>query len=767
MEYYYLFIVVVLLAIAVMDLIVGVSNDAVNFMNSAIGAKAAPRKYILLIAALGIVAGVTLSGGMMEVARKGIFNPQYFVMPELLVLFLAVMIQDILLLDLFNTYGLPTSTTVSIVFGLFGAAMGVSMIKVWEAGLSFDTVFVYINSGNVIKIFSAIFLSILIAFIVGSIVQWFVRLVLTFDFEKKIKRYGALLGGIALTLITFFILIKGSKGAAFMTDDVVQMMNKNSMLIAAGAFVFWTVILQLMLWFTRINILKVIVLIGTFSLAMAFAANDLVNFIGAPLAGLRSYIVAQGFENPLTGTMKALGGEVNVNGYLLLLAGIIMAVTLYFSKKARTVTKTEVSLGRQDEGYERFEAYPLSKLLVRLVINFLDGIAKIVPVNLRKRYRERFDSSKYKPQPDKNGEYPAFDLVRASVNLMVAAGLISIATNLKLPLSTTYVTFIVAMATALPDKAWGRDSAVYRVAGVMTVVGGWFMTAIIGSTVAFTFAVIIYYGKLPAIILLLLAASAVLIHTYRLHKKRAEKEEEREEKERERKETPVMVVEGILTDISNFITQINDILKKTNVGIINQDLKLLKKSKMEAYKLGQDLNFLVNDIIQLTKFSKDEEDLDHGLYFSGTLSSLNTITDHLKYITSQNHNYTSNTHPQFTNDQIDELKDLENSFNEILTKCTDNLKNKNFMEISKIENKAQEFKDKINKYNKKQLKRVKKGQAKIKRSRLYLESLYDLDEIIQGVLNIYNCGNQIYTMFYDGEYFYTEEFPSGVQGKFK
>lgn len=413
--------IVVLFGLAMSDLVVGVSNDAVNFLNSSIGSRVAPRYVILTIASLGILAGVTFSSGMMEVARKGIFHPQYFTMPELITVFLAVMLTDIILLDLFNTFGLPTSTTVSIVFELLGAAVAVSALKLWHSGQNIGLLFEYINSGKALAIIFGILLSVVVAFFTGAVVQFLSRMIFTFEFERRIRRYGALWGGAALASITYFILIKGAKGASFITPETVAWIRGHTGLILGISFAASAVLLQLLMLLTRINVLKVVVLVGTFALAMAFAANDLVNFIGVPLAGLSAYVVSQASGDPLSATMEALRQPVQSKTLFLLIAGAIMVVTLWVSRKARSVTKTEVNLGRQDEGYERFESTLLARVVVRTMSGVFESACKFVPGGIRRFIARRLDRSKHRQRPLPDGSVPSFDLVRAGVNLMVAS----------------------------------------------------------------------------------------------------------------------------------------------------------------------------------------------------------------------------------------------------------------------------------------------------------------------------------------------------------
>ncbi|MFC1586651.1 inorganic phosphate transporter, partial [Fibrobacterota bacterium] len=387
---FFLAAVIILIAFAVFDLIVGVSNDAVNFLTSSIGSRVAPRAVIMIVASLGILAGVTFSSGMMEVARKGIFHPQFFTMPELLAIFLAVMLTDIILLDLFNTFGLPTSTTVSIVFELLGGAVAVSILKIQAESGSLASLGEYINTAKALMIIFGILLSVVVAFLFGAVVQFFTRLLFSFNYMPRLKRYGGVWGGIAMASIFYFILVKGSKGASFLTPESTAYIKENAWTIMFWAFVASTVVFQILLFF-RINILKSLILIGTFALAMAFAANDLVNFIGVPLAGLASYQAAAASDSPLTISMGMLAKKVPTNTYLLLIAGAIMVVTLWISKKARTVTQTTLDLGQQEEGIERFESVLLSRIIVRMWLGITDIIKSFVPLYIRNGISKRMD----------------------------------------------------------------------------------------------------------------------------------------------------------------------------------------------------------------------------------------------------------------------------------------------------------------------------------------------------------------------------------------
>lgn len=511
----YLVFVIILVTLAASDLIVGVSNDAVNFLNSAIGSRVSTRKLIMIVASIGILFGALFSSGMMEVARKGIFHPEMFSFAEVMVIFLAVMLTDIILLDLFNTFGMPTSTTVSIVFELLGAAVVVAWLHVAANGQEASELFNYINSSKALLIIAGIFLSVVVAFAVGAAVQYVSRMIFSFKYKKRIKIFGSVWGGLSLTVLSYFLIIKGLKGASFVTPEFLEWVGSNTALLLALSMVFWTVLFQALITFTEVNILKVIVLAGTLSLAMAFASNDLVNFIGVPIAGIESFMswkdsgaVADGF------LMRSLGGKVLTPSSWLMIAGAIMIVTLWYSKKAKTVTETEVNLGRQHEGKERFKPHFLAKFIVNVVGRLSDAVSKFVSKRVKRKIEARFDQSHLKKVADP----PAFDLIRASVNLTVASMLIAIATSFKLPLSTTYVSFMVAMGTSLADRAWGNGSAVYRVAGVLNVIAGWFMTAIIAFSVAGLFAVIIHFFELEGVIGLIIIGAVIILKFFKLHK---------------------------------------------------------------------------------------------------------------------------------------------------------------------------------------------------------------------------------------------------------
>ncbi len=507
MDWIYLGFVIFLFILAVSDLWVGVSNDAVNFLNSAIGAKVARFRTIIIVAATGVFLGAIMSNGMMDIARHGIFRPEQFAFKELMYIFLAVMVTDIILLDVFNSLGMPTSTTVSMVFELLGATFALSMIKIAgdDTGLGFAD---YMNTEKALSVIMAIFVSVAIAFVCGTLIQYIARIIFTFNFNKGLKWKIGIFGGIATTSIIYFMLFKGAKDLSFMTPEVKTWIADNTWMLLGGCLVFFTVLMQI-LHFLKVNVFKVIVLIGTFALATAFAGNDLVNFIGVPLAGFSSYqdYMAAGGGNPDSHMMGVLNESASTPLVFLVAAGVVMVIALATSKKAHNVTKTEINLARQDEGDEMFGSSKVARSIVRWSNSTANFIIAATPDKVKSWIDRRFDKSTIEIEDN-----AAYDVVRASVNLVVASLLIALGTSLKLPLSTTYVTFMVAMGTSLADRAWSRESAVFRITGVLSVIGGWFLTAAIAFISAFVIALLMYFGGTVVTVIIVIAGLAVLIH---------------------------------------------------------------------------------------------------------------------------------------------------------------------------------------------------------------------------------------------------------------
>ena len=728
----YIALIGLLFLLAISDLIVGVSNDAVNFLNSAIGAKAAPFKVIMAVAALGILVGATFSGGMMEVARKGIFNPQMFFFSEILIIFLAVMVTDVILLDMFNTFGLPTSTTVSIVFELLGAAVAIAILKVSGNHIDGKEVVDYINSGKALAIISGILLSVVVAFSVGAFVQYVTRMIFSFNYKKNLKYYGAIWGGIAITAITYFILIKGAKGASFMTDDTKQFIGENSVMIIGLSLIGWTILLQLLNWLFKLNILKLIVLVGTFALAMAFAGNDLVNFIGVPLAGLESYkaFAANPGADPNFFLMGSLQGKVLTPTLYLLFAGVIMVLTLWLSKKARGVVKTTLDLSRQDEGDERFGSSAISRSLVRSSMNFGKAASFFVPQRLKMAVGKQFDQSHATVY--KGEDAPAFDLIRASVNLVVASILIAFATSLKLPLSTTYVTFMVAMGTSLADKAWGRESAVYRITGVLSVISGWFFTAFSAFTVAFILAMFFSWGGFFAIAIMAIIAGIVIFRTHLIHKKR---EDHKSENQDDQDVTDKNIVQKCNLTVSSTILKIDNYYKKIIEGITSENLKQLKQVKKEIKILNNEAK-LMKDNLGKTIGKFQDDSLETGHYYVQVVDYLREIAHNMSFISKPCYDHVDNNHKGLIDVQIDELNDFQNNVHILLIGIHDVITTGDYNKVDDLITKQHEILEQKAIIKKKQIRRIKHEEVGTKNSLLYFTITNETKNLILNAVNL-------------------------------
>lgn len=581
MEWIYLCFVIFLFLLAISDLWVGVSNDAVNFLNSAVGAKAAKFRTAIIVAALGVFCGATMSNGMMDIARHGIFQPEHFAFSELMYIFLAVMVTDIILLDAFNSLGMPTSTTVSMVFELLGASFAFALLKMnsGEGALGFSD---YLNTSKALSVIVGIFVSVAIAFTFGVVVQWITRSIFTFRYSEKLKWKIGIFGGFAVTCIVYFMLLKGIKTMSFMNADIKHWIADNTWIILGGCMAFFTVLMQI-LHACKVNVFKVVVLIGTFALATAFAGNDLVNFIGVPLTGLESFMDWKnaGAGDPSTHMMGVLNGEARTPFVFLFAAGVIMVVSLATSKKAHNVTKTEINLAKQDEGEEMFGSSRVARSIVRWATSTANLMIKYTPESVRTWIDKRFDNSAIEIE-----EGASYDLVRASVNLVLASLLIALGTSLKLPLSTTYVTFMVAMGTSLADRAWSRESAVYRVTGVLSVIGGWFMTAGIAFAAAFIIAMIMHFGGIVAAVVIVLVGLGVMIQSNVRYKMKNDEESGdkafRAILNSDDKETTWELLRGyVAANERNILDDISFHYDNITEGLMTENVKMLRKSYYE------------------------------------------------------------------------------------------------------------------------------------------------------------------------------------------
>ena len=721
--------------LAIIDLMVGVSNDAVNFLNSAIGSKAISFKTTMIVASAGVLIGAMFSSGMMEIARSGIFVPSMFSFNDVMIIFLAVMISDILLLDVFNSLGLPTSTTVSIIFELLGAAVCLALYKIYTSDDSFDTLGMYINTEKASAIVYSILLSVLLSFAVGSLVQYISRLIFTFHYDKKLKYFGAIFGGVAISAITFFILIKGLKGVSFISKEQFAWVDKHQFLILGINFVFFTALSQLLISFFKINILRVIIVIGTFALALAFAGNDLVNFIGVPIAAFNSYEIFNG--SGISGDTFMMGALANDDivapFYFLLFAGIVMVITLWTSKKAKAVIETGVNLSRQGDGVEKFAPNTASRVIVRLGVYIGEGINIFLPKKLQIKIDRRFES--VKKSNKKSEDEPAFDMVRASVNLMVASILIAIGTSMKLPLSTTYVTFMVAMGTSFADRAWDRESAVYRIAGVFKVIGGWFFTAIVAFLLALIIAYILKIGEVFAFVGLLLMLAIMLYRSSRKHKEKVAIEAEIQNLNKE----DIGTVTEMITESS---AQISKVFRKTSSLYSNlidnlslHDLPKLKQNKKDQKKLEKEIDELKSNVFYFIK-NLDDNSVEASKFYILILGYLQDMVQSIDFLTATSYSHVNNNHKPLKFNQIKDLKKVDQQVQHLLQLLEDSFKNEDFYKIDLILNDKQILLDTVSELISKQITRIRTTETSPKNSKLYFALLLETNDLVKSIINL-------------------------------
>jgi len=739
MENIYFLMIMALIVLAIADLVVGVSNDAVNFLNSALGSKAVSFKTIMIVASLGIAFGAIFSSGMMEVARKGIFVPGEFYFNEIMIIFLAVMITDILLLDFFNTLGMPTSTTVSIVFELLGAAVAMALIKIGADNGSFSDVVKYINTEKATEIIIGILLSVVVAFSVGAIVQYVSRVLLSFDFEKKAKWVGAVFGGFALAAITYFIFIKGLKGTDYYAN-IKPLIEGKTMMIIAISFVVWSLLSYLAVVVFKLNIYKVIIIIGTFALALAFAGNDLVNFIGVPIAAWQSYEAWSASGIPATEfSMDVLSKKVPTPTLFLVAAGLIMVLTLWLSSKAKNVVKTSIDLSSQEDTKERFEPHFLSRNLVKMTMMISDYTATVVPDKLQQKIEGQFKKPVIKLSKTKKHELPAFDMVRAAVNLMVASVLISIATSMKLPLSTTYVTFMVAMGTSLADRAWGSESAVYRVAGVLNVIGGWFFTAIVAFIAAGTVAYLIHLGGASMIAVLLLLAVLLISRNYIKHSKKSKESKVEDSLNKAESGSIHGVIEESADNISKALKRVGKINAQTIKGLINQDLNKLSKARQSVVKLESEVEDLQNDIFYFIK-DLDDSYLGASKFYIDVIGSLQDVAQSSSLIAKVSHKHINNQHKKLKKRQTEELLEINDKLLTLFSNISDVFDSRSFDKIvPEIIDSKQTLLEEVKASIQKQVERTRESDSTSpKNTTLYFIILLETKDLILACINILN-----------------------------
>jgi len=736
--------IIALAILAIADLVVGVSNDAVNFLNSAIGSKAISFKTIMIVASIGVAVGAIFSSGMMEVARKGIFNPGEFMFNEIMIIFMAVMITDILLLDFFNSVGMPTSTTVSIVFELLGAAVAIALIKIYASGGSFEDLITYINTSKASQIIFGILLSVIVAFSIGALVQWFSRLLLSYNFEKKAYWVGALFGGFALTAITYFIFMKGLKGTSYAKEsfDILGGGTMNDFLenqvlsIVLVSSIFWSLLSYLMIALFKTNIYKLIIIVGTFALALAFAGNDLVNFIGVPVAAYNAF--QEWTASGISATqfpMDVLAAKVPTNNWLLFGAGMIMVLTLWFSTKAKNVVKTSLDLSSQGETQERFQPNFLSRGFVRTAMLMSQISSYMLPESWQATIEKQFETPVVTLTKSEEKDQPAFDMVRAAVNLMVAAVLISIATSYKLPLSTTYVTFMVAMGTSLADRAWGAESAVYRVAGVLNVIGGWFFTAFSAFSAAALVAYLLNLNLEVMFPILLVIAFGLLIRSSIVHNKKTQENKA----EDSLKTTGSRSVQGVIhesaSNISNVVKRGNRIYTNAVKGLAKQDLSLLKKNKKQIAKLAEEVDNLRDNIFYFIK-NLDETSLRASSFYINILGYLQDMTQSLDYISKTSHKHVNNNHKKLKFSQIKELKEVDDALELLFNDTKTAFDSRSFEQIDAIIARKKEVFDLVTDKIVKQVARTRTEESSPKNTTLYFGLLLETKDLLTATMNL-------------------------------
>ena len=736
METIYLGIIIFLFVLAVFDLMVGVSNDAVNFLNSAIGAKAASFKTIMIISAIGIFIGASLSNGMMDIARHGIYQPEHFYFEEIMCILLAVMLTDVVLLDVFNSMGMPTSTTVSLVFELLGGTFALALIKVYgDSSLELGDL---INTDKALSVIMAIFVSVAIAFFFGMLVQYIARVIFSFNYQNKMKYSIGLFGGIAATAIIYFMLIKGLKDSSFMTKENLAWVKDHTAQLVLTCFVFFTVLMQILHWL-KINVFKIVVLLGTFALALAFAGNDLVNFIGVPLAGYSSFIDyttnGAGYA-PDSFLMTSLLGPASTPWYFLVGAGAIMVYALFTSKKAHAVIKTSVDLSRQDEGEETFGSTPIARTLVRISLNMSNSLSRIIPEGTK-----NWIDSRFRKDEAIIADGGAFDLVRAAVNLVLAGLLIAIGTSLKLPLSTTYVTFMVAMGSSLADRAWGRDSAVFRITGVLSVIGGWFLTAGAAFTICFFVALIIHFGGTVAIVLLIGLAAFTLIRSQVLFKKKNLKGKENEtfkEIMRSTDSNQALNLMRVLTreELNKVLLYAEENFDRTVNSFINENLRGLRKA-MGASKFEKQLLKQMKRTGTLAMCRLDNNTvLEKGLYYYQGNDFASELVYSIHRLCEPCLEHIDNNFNPLDVAQKNEFSEASAKITALISSCREKLNNNAYEDFETDLATANALNAQLAHLKREELKRIQTQTGSIKVSMVYLTMIQEAQNVVTYTINL-------------------------------
>ncbi len=716
----YTVIVVILGILAISGLFVGVTNDAVNFLNSAIGSKAASMRVILTVASVGIIVGVVTSSGMMEVARSGMFNPGLFTFHEIMMLYLGVMFANIILLDLYNSWGLPTSTTVSLIFCLLGSAIAVSIYKISnDPALGVGSLGHFINTSRAMGIVSAILLSVVIAFTCGTIVMYISRTIFSFRYTVVFRRFGSLWCGASLTAIIYFAVFKGLK--SLLADNAfVGMVDRHLLL---SLFICWVACSVLLFFIQRfkINILRITILSGTFALALAFAGNDLVNFIGVPVAGFDAFSIAKHSGDPQM-MMGALSENVPANFLILLAAGAMMILTLWTSKKAMHVSETELSLSaaQEDEGPEQYGSSVMSRTIVRAALNINAGIERVIPARVRAAISRRFEYE------DIEHSGAPYDMIRATVNLTTSAMLIAIATSLKLPLSTTYVCFMVAMGSSLADRAWGRESAVYRISGVMTVIAGWFITALGGFLIAFVVGLALIYGGTMAFVIVTVLCGYMLIHSNFLKKSKTSAAPAAAGVKSQSTED---IIINLRDEVCRTMESATKIYDRTLIAVFKENRKVLRDMVKESNDLFYQSRERKYTLLPTLK-KLQSSDVNTAHYYVQVVDYLNEMTKALMHITRPAFEHIDNNHEGLSKEQAKDLMSINDDVESIYRHINQMLRDGDFSEIEMVLTLRDQLFESIAEAIKSELSRINEARSNTKASMLYLTILTETKNMV-------------------------------------
>lgn len=719
--------------LAIFDLLVGVSNDAVNFMNSAVGAKVARYRTIIIVAAVGVFAGAILSNGMMDIARHGIFQPANFSFYEIMCILLAVMVTDVVLLDVFNTLGLPTSTTVSMVFELLGGTFILAILKIIGDETGLLSLGDMMNTEKALSVIMGIFLSVAIAFIAGTLVQYISRIIFSFNYKKHLSWTIGIFGGISVTSLSYFVLIKGLKSAPFMSAESLAWIDQNTTLLVAGCFVFFTLLMQILHW-CKVNVFRIIVLLGTFALALAFAGNDLVNFIGVPLAGFSAYTDYVANSNGAgihDFMMSSLMSSAKTPAIFLLASGIIMVYALATSKKAKNVIKTSVDLARQEEGDEMFGSSALARTIVRRATTINEFMVKVIPVGMRRWIDSRFNKDEVILE---NGA--AFDMVRAAVNLVLSGLLIIIGTTMKLPLSTTYVTFIVAMGSSLADRAWGRESAVYRITEMLSVIGGWFITAFVAFTICALVTAIMFYTSFVGMFIFICVAVFLLVRSNIKYSKKEKAEQQDDTFKRmmaskDKAEVLSLLRLHVKETLTDYINYTEQAYMQVTDGFINEDLKQLKKvmsstddqKKMLKKRRRKEILGLRRIPIPIA--------IEKNTWFHLGSNSCEQMLYCLKRICEPCKEHVDNNFNPISKDCIAEFLPIREELCQLMDRTQTVIENNNYAEADDILVKGDALKNKISALRKQQMNRMQEADStSLKASMVYLNILQESQELV-------------------------------------